>query len=249
MKNIFLIIFFLSSINANLSAQTAKMAASTWDRLSTSNTFSMKSTANSSFLESIPPPQSEVIGTQYYDSAWAEGRIVLFNDSMIYTNLQVRLDLKSNNLEIKQSGKIRIVESRKINYFSLLPEKVATPKIFVNTQNFKKEDDIRGFFEVLSTNGKLVLFLHKKFWLKKPTYVTAFDVGSRDSKIYHLENLYYGKQNEDKVYELKANKKNLLKIMEDKQEAIEAYFKEKSPNLKSQKDLVSLFSYYNGLQY
>ncbi len=248
MKNISLVIIFLVATNVSLSAQTPNMAASTWDRLSTNTNFNMKSTMNSSFLESIPPPQSEIIGTQYYDSAWAEGRLVMFNDSTIYTNLSARLDLKNNYLEIKQNNKVRIIEARKINYFSLLPTKTSTPQIFVNTQSFKKEDDIKGFFEVLSTNEKLVLFLHKKFWLKKPTYVTAFDVGSRDAKIYHLENLYYGKANEDKVYELKTNKKNLLKIMEDKQILIEAYFKEKSPNLRDNKDLASLFNYYNSLK-
>lgn len=243
---VFLAFFVLFCIK--LSAQTPKMAPSTWDRLSTSQGFSMRSTVNSSFLESIPPPQGEVIGTQYYDSAWAEGKIVLFNDSTIYTNLQARLDLKSNNLEIRQNGKVRVVENRKIHYFSVFPEKAITPKVFVNAQNFKKEDDIRGFFEVLSTNSKLILLLHKKFWLKKPTYVTAFDVGSRDAKIYHLENLYYAKANEEKVYELKTNKKSLLKMMEDKQTEMEAYFKEKSPNLKDHQDLARLFNYYNELK-
>lgn len=248
MKSILFTFVFGLVISTNISAQTTKMAASTWDRLSTVSGFNMRNTSNSSFLESIPPPQGEIIGTQYYDSTWAEGKIVLFNDSTIYSNLTARLDLKNNYLEVKQNNKVRVLEARRINYFALSSSKGATPQIFVNSQSFKKEDDIKGFFEVLSTNEKLILFLHKKFWLKKPTYVTAFDVGSRDAKIYHLESLYYGKANDDKIYELKTNKKNLLKIMEDKQAEMETYFKEKSPNLRDNKDLASLFNYYNSLK-
>jgi hypothetical protein len=248
MKNILFTFIFGLAVSTNVSAQTTKMAASTWDRLSTVGGFNMRNTSNSSFLESIPPPQGEIIGTQYYDSTWAEGKIVLFNDSTIYSNLMARLDLKNNYLEVKQNNKVRVLEARRINYFSLLSPQMSKPKIFVNSQSFKKEEDIKGFFEVLSTNEKLILFLHKKFWLKKPTYVTAFDVGSRDAKIYHLESLYYGKADDDKVYELKTNKKNLLKIMADKQAEMETYFKEKSPDLKDNRDLANLFNYYNGLK-
>ncbi len=248
MKIILFTLIWGLAISLNIAAQTTKMAASTWDRLSTVGGFNMRNTSNSSFLESISPPQGEIIGTQYYDSTWAEGKIVLFGDSTIYGNLTARLDLKNNYLEVNQNNKVRVLEERRINYFSLLFPEMSIPQIFVNSQSFKKEKDVKGFFEVLSTNKKLVLFLHKKFWLKKPTYVVAFDVGSRDAKIYHLESLYYAKANEDKVYELKTNKKNLLKIMEDKQAEMETYFKEKSPNLKDNKDLASLFNYYNGLK-
>ena len=81
-------------------------------------------------------------------------------------------------------------------------------------------------------------------WIKRPDYVMAFDVGSKDTQINKRDNFYYAKGKE--LIEIKR-KKDLLPAFGDRREEMAKYIKVNKLNLSDERHLRGLFRHFNSM--
>jgi len=222
----------------------SQMLVNTWDRFNDPGQGISARNLQNGFVYGVNPPGGEMIGTSFYDTTWTMGSFILYHDTTLYNDIPARYDILRNVIELKLRVGMRLLEGVRVNSFALQQGDFQRT-IFVNTQNFATDEKLKGFFELVS-NGKLTLLRHHKTWIKKPTYNAALAVGSRDTEIIREQRFYYAR--DGRAQKLTLSKKSLLELMADKKVAMEAYFKEQSPDLKDKARLTKLFDYYNGLK-
>jgi hypothetical protein len=115
---------------------------------------------------------------------------------------------------------------------------------FINATEVGASADVRGFFEQLS-DGKLKLLIRHQIYVKKPNYNPALSVGTKDTELIK-EAVWYTSDGKT-LTKFSAGRKGLLAVMKDKEEPINAYLKEKKPDLKNRSALMDVFAFYNSL--
>lgn len=207
--------------------------------------------SNTTTLFGIKAPKGDVVGDPYIDANWQIGNCKLYRkvglpgregDSI--SNVPLRYDLYSNELEINVNNdkEVRVIGADLLAMFS-----VRSPKnrVFVNAREFKSEEPIGGFLEILMTGVRLSLFEHQKLSIIKPTYNEALSSGSRDTKIVKTPQYYYLRGRT--IYKLGTSKKKILEAMPDRADDVEAFIKSNDLNLKDRADLIKIVDYYNSL--
>jgi len=198
----------------------------------------------------IKGPKGNVVGDPYLDSTWHAGSIKLFQkigppgkegDSIGV--VPIRLDLWANDIEIKipNAKEIRAVSGRQVRFFFV---EGAEQRIFMNVAQFKSEDKIEGFVELIKS-GRISLVEHIKLNIIKPTYNEALGTGSKDTKITKSHQYYAVKGNT--LFEIGTSKKKLLAAMADRADDVEKYIKTNDLSLKSRADMANIFTYYSTL--
>ena len=135
-------------------------------------------------LSELRPAPSGVVGTVYYDEQWQNGTIYLTNKRVI-RDRDMRYNVMQNYVEVKTTDGVRACPYDKIDRFELLTKQnLPRPTTFINTNNFKFEDNIPvlGFFEVIE-GGKIPVYSLSKSELIAPSYVPAFDMGRKENKL------------------------------------------------------------------
>ena len=201
-------------------------------------------------LFGIKGPRGNVIGNPYLDSAWHVGSIKLFQkigppgregDSI--SNVPLRLDLHSNELEVQVNNakEIRAVSGNQNRFFTI---EGANRRVFMSTRQFRSEDNLQGFVELISA-GRISLVEYSKLNIIKPSYNEALGTGSKDTKITKSNQFYVVKGNT--LFPIGTSKKKLLEAMGDRADDVENFIKSNDISLKSRADMAKLFMYYNSL--
>lgn len=198
----------------------------------------------------IKGPKGDVVGDPYLDSTWQAGSIKLFQkigppgkegDSIGV--VPIRLDLLANEVEVKipTSKEIRAVSGHQVRFFFL---EGVEQRIFMNVKQFRSEDKIEGFVELIKS-GRISLVEHVKLNIIKPTYNEALGTGSKDTKIAKSSQYYAVKGNT--LFQIGASKKKLLSAMADRADDVEKFIKTNDLSLKSRTDMAKIFAYYSTL--
>jgi hypothetical protein len=223
-------------------SQTTPMMETTRDALRTGAKIG---TNASQTLYGIPRPYGKVEGDNYLDTAFVNSSILLFNETKPYDNVMARFDVKNNLLEIDTPMGIRLVDGKRIKFFTFNTALNPNGIIFMSAYNFREDaDNLKGFFELVA-DGKTSLLVYHKAWEKKASYNEALGVGDVNTKIIKEQTFYLAKVNEAK--KIGNSKKNLLEAMNDQRPEMEKFLKDGNYNLKSKADLVTILNYYNGL--
>ncbi len=206
-----------------------------------------------STLFGLKGPRGNVVGDPYLDSTWHAGSIKLFQkigppgregDSI--SNVPLRLDLHSNELEVQVSNskEIRAVRGSMVRFFTI---EGSERRVFMNTQQFRSEDNLQGFVELVMAGqrGRLSLVEYTKLNIIKPTYNEALGTGNKDTKITKSNQYYVVKGNT--LFHIGSSKKKLLEAMGDRADDVEKFIKTNDISLKSRTDLTKVFAYYNSL--
>ncbi|WP_247232077.1 hypothetical protein [Telluribacter sp. SYSU D00476] len=246
MKHVFLSLLLLSSAAAM--AQTSTQMSETTKDWINSNGMQLHSAGIIWAMSSAG--KAEVLGETYHDTVWAKGNIKFYQsiqpvggqpvDSII--GLGLRYNVHFNELEVMLSTykDVKAIEGPRIKNFSL--EKNGRSTLFVNTQEYKTDKPLKGFYEVL-VPGKVQLLHNQRTTVRKPTYNAAMDVGDKHVRIAMNSDYYVLR--DGTISKLSPTKKGLLQVLGDQADQINSFLKTNELDLKNKQDLTRVFEYYN----
>lgn len=242
----YLILFCLLTTPLMAQTEQTAMLQTTRDRIN----FSGLAIPSTGVLFGFDGSPGQLVGDAYLDTTFQAGNVRFYGriglgktDSL--AGVPLRYDMRANEVEIRAaSNDIRVAKGPSVRYFAV-NNRLGTVSLYVNVREFRGEaDELLGFFESIQP-GKLSLLLHPFVTVKKATYNPALNVGSKDEQILK-KTTWYVAQN-SRATKFTPNRKALLALMADKQEQIEAFLKEKDPDLKSRSGLMAVFAYYSSL--
>jgi hypothetical protein len=249
LKAYFFLLIFGFSLTA-IAQQTESQMTNTARDLINLNGFKINANNANAGLFGIKGPKGDLVGNPYLDSTWQTGSIKLYKkigppgregDSI--GNVPLRLDLFVNELEIQitSTNDIRVLAGDYIRFFTL---DGLERRIFLNVNQFRSEDNMKGFVELIK-GGRLSLVELTKLSIIKPNYNEAMALGSKDTKI--VKNSQYFVVKGNTLISIGASKKKLLDAMADRADDVEEFIKTNKLSLKSRPDITKVFVYYNSL--
>ncbi|MGA0556611.1 hypothetical protein ACO2Q8_08170 [Larkinella sp. VNQ87] len=202
-------------------------------------------------IYTMPGPEGRILGYPYLDTAFAKTTVTFYQNMakpgnqpiLEITDVPVRYNLQANDLEFRVDAKtVKAISGERVKQFSL--ERNGQTTRFVNATEVGAPVDVRGFFEQVG-DGKLKLLIRHQIYVKKPTYNAALSTGSKDTELIR-EAIWYTSDGKT-LTKLSPSRKSLLSVMQDKEDRISAYLKDRKPDLKNREALTELFAYYNSL--
>lgn len=189
----------------------------------------------------IPVPAGRVVGDFYLDPKWNLGSVEITNKNATIDGYPMKYDIKSQNVEILTPTGIRLLELKNVGAVVWFDSLTRQPHYFVNASKYTLDGaPMTGLMEVLA-DGKRALFSKAEVHVKQPTYVVAIDAGSRDTEIYKKVAYYYN--NGTELVLIKSKKKFLEGFSAEERSDIESFMKKNSVDMKSERDLIALFSH------
>jgi hypothetical protein len=244
--NRYCILFLVSIISLDSYSQGSVIpsnvrAVNTIERLTDSNGL-----GNNEMMFGIPLPEGKVIGDTYLSTEWKRSVILLYDKNKLIEGFPARYDIKSDELDIKGAGGVKVLEGRKVKSFMWMDSSRAEPYYFINAKEFKVDGvPLIGFYEVL-VDGNTPLFKKMSITVKKADYNVTLAIGSRDDKI--LKNPTYYLADGNTAYEIPGSKKKFLQLLKSKADEVESYMDSNGLSIKKEEELVVICKYYNSLK-
>lgn len=191
-------------------------------------------------LYGVPLPPGRVVGDTYLNNSWNPAKIMLYGGKVI-EGFAVKYDVKEEMLEIRGRNGIKLLEARRVQTLVWADSASGEQRFFVNAGEYREDGaPLTGLLEVIS-DGDLPLFKKTFVVQKDPTYVPAFNAGTRDTKIMKKEKFYFSKtKNLTKV----GGKKTLLTAFGDHSDEVEQFMKSNKLST-NEDDLERIFEFYN----
>ena len=228
-------------MNAQTSAiPNSVRAVNTIERLTDSNGL-----GNNEMLYGIPLAPGGVVGDNYLTTDWSSSAILLYKNEKLIKGYPIRYDIAANQLNVKSSGGIKVLEGSAVKSFSMIDSARNNLKYFINAGEYTLDGStMTGFFEVL-VDGRVALFKRLRVVLKKADYNSALDIGSRDDKIVKQATYYLNQTLV--VTELPSAKNKLASLMGDRGDEVKDFIDRNKLSVRKEDDLVRIFQYYNSL--
>ncbi len=227
-----------------LLAQTGGMTQTTRDRIN----FSGLTIPATGILYGVAGEVGKLIGDTYYDTTFQAGNVRFYGrigaaDSL--AGVPIRYDLYAQEVEFRAGANdIRAAKAASVLRFAINNQQGSTTR-FINVREFRGEaDELIGFFEQI-VSGKIQLLQHHTVTIKKADFNVALNIGIKDDVLVKKHDWYVAKGN--RAQKFSASKKSLLELMDNQHVAIDAFIKEKKPDLKRESGLASVFAYYASL--
>lgn len=212
-------------------------AENTLDRISSKNSLS-----GSDILYGLPVPPGSIIGDNYLNKEWNQATFLLYQSEKMIEGYPAKFDIQSDLFEVKTNNGIKILDNSKVKNVVWIDSLTSVPHYFVNGKEYRIEGvPSSGILEIV-VDGIFPLFKKTELLVKEPTYNVAFDVGSRDKKIFKKEIIYYGKDKD--LFKVK-NKKDVLAAAGDRAAEVEAFIKSNKLNLNKETDIKRVFEFLN----
>jgi hypothetical protein len=193
--------------------------------------------------KSFVNPYHDVTGSPYLSDAWTHAAMRL-NNNAIVSDIQVRLDLKSQQWHFLDSGNIeRLVPVGLVTEVLLDDSSGSEVKTADFRSGFPPVDSRKttDFYRVLST-GK-VLLLHSM--LKKINIDKDEMAGTVQMEFAVYEEYYLF--NGGKMWRVKKDKSEVLNQLTDKKEKMQTFIDENHFKLKSIDEVKRVIDYYNSI--
>jgi len=211
-------------------------ASNTLDRLSDKDGL-----GKSDMLYGIPHPPGGVVGNSYLVDEWNVSTLLLFETEKMLEGYPVKYDIKTNVIEIKSGKDVKVMDGNKVKSM-VWYARDSLNYYFVNASAYTLDGaPLSGFLEII-IDGPTPLFKRTTVHEKEPTYIQAFDVGSRDRKIYKKDAFYYSSGG--KLTKI-TNKKTLLPAFGEYAADVEEFIKTNKLDIGKQRGLAKAFEYYN----
>ena len=177
-------------------------------------------------------------GTPYLNEEWQNADIVFLKDDLFVKDIQVKIDVRNNWLEVNLKGKVYVLDADD-TYSLFFKENNIT---FI-TRNALNKIGPQGFFEVIY-NEESSLFCHYSASIKQANYIPALDAGEEDDKII-INTTYYAYINMQLI-ELEKKSKKFAKQF-NLNEEMNTFFRHNRINPKNEQDLIKFLKYYDSI--
>ena len=195
-------------------------------------------------LYGVEVQPGRILGDYYLDSKWNQGSLLAYGTDKVIDGYYMKYDIEGNSIEIKVGPQIKLISVNKIESIIWRDSITNYTRAFVNSKDYTIDgEEINGLIEILE-DGMIPLVKRTTIWIKRPDYVMAFDVGSKDTQINKRDNFYYAKGKE--LIEIKR-KKDLLPAFGDRREEMAKYIKVNKWNLSDERHLRGLFRHFNSM--
>lgn len=178
---------------------------------------------------------------------WKKGYLII-NNSIIFSQEKIHFDLETGQLIVSSNTeKSVLIEGESLTGFVIDKDENTSRRIFikVNKETFENFDIKRDFYEMVY-NEDTTDFLIKD--VKKYVLGLSKNKGYQSNSFeYKKRTNYYIKNNSGKYVETRLNKKNILKVLNDKSSEIKAFVASNKTNFKKEHDVVDLLNYYHTL--
>lgn len=176
----------------------------------------------------------DVDGSPYFPNQWVEGSITLKTGKNVAYNA-LRYNLISGNLEFNYTGKAYdVINSMKEFSLGSMKFRNGFPSI--------EKQDSETYYQILF-DGKQKLLCHRI----ANVFISQDYNSATKTKKLDINETYYLKKEDGKLYEVKKNPKFLLMMLDDKTKQTEEYCKRENIKLKSWEDAVKVLEYADGL--
>lgn len=203
-----------------------------------------KGMSQGEILYGVEVQPGRILGDYYLDSKWNQGSLLAYGTDKVIDGYYMKYDIEGNSIEIKVGQQIKLLNVNKIESIIWRDSITNYTRAFVNSKEYTVNgEEISGLIEILE-DGMIPLVKRTTIWIKRPDYVMAFDVGSKDTQINKRDNFYYAKGKE--LIEIKR-KKDLLPAFGDRSEEMSKYIKVNKLNLSDERHLCGLFHHYNSM--
>jgi virulence-associated protein VagC len=194
-------------------------------------------------IRELPSRGAEVKGSVYLNDDWIPSTVYLKPGNFSvdkFENIPVKVNLKTNELEIQTRDGIRILEALQIKAFEWANSVDKHREQFVNCNTLTTDSNgLSGFCKVSGADVKLI----RQDYLDvlKSNYNVAMDVGSKDDQIIKKFKLYLLRDNKIKP----CNKKTLYAVMADKAKEVKKFIKVNNLRITREEDARMVVDFYN----
>ncbi len=181
---------------------------------------------------------SKVTGSNYIFDEWQAADIYLANDSGVFQNVLIKLDVLYNAVEIKDIVETKVLPAYRVKYL-----KITNNNDIYITRNALGDFLINGFSKIIY-NGKASLLCNYAGKIKEAKYNEALAVGNRDDELIIVKKYYFFIKNE--LILVEKNKRKFIKSFSNNPK-IQEFIKEKKISPKDENDLIKLITYIDSL--
>ena len=188
-----------------------------------------------------------VKGTPYFFDEWNKATISASNK--VFQNVEVRYNVYENNLQYRNSqGEAIIFEPFRVDSFSLKNSMTNQEYTFKKYPVLASQDvRLAGrFLAVLYEGEKTQLLMLPEKIFKKANYQGAYSTGNKYDELYD-DNSFYFVGPDQKLSKIKLNKKNLLRALSNKQDAVQRYASSNNLDLNTSEGWAKVLAYYETL--
>lgn len=183
-------------------------------------------------------------GHQYLLDEWGTG-IIIINDSINTVQARIQFDMVSGEPIIGNAHRAEkgfILRDKSITGFVINNTKF----VRVPSSQFQEKMDRSYFVTPMFSKNNYLITNYSKY-LKEP-YVNNNGYNKTDlNKKYVTLKKYYFLNKDNKYVSLKLKKKEILKLLSDKENELKKYIKNQDLNLKDEKDVSNLLAFYHSL--
>jgi hypothetical protein len=177
-------------------------------------------------------------GKKVLNEEFINSNIKLMNDTFIYKDFPVRINIYENALEVNYKGEVKYLPVEKIEKIEFSGKN----KPYLTQNSLSAEIDApQGFYKLLY-DQQSTLLCHYSYKIKEATYNVQFDVGQEYDEIV-IEQDYYLIVNNEMIKLEKSRKKLLKQLGEEKD--VKDFLKRNKINPKDEQDMVKLLEYYD----
>lgn len=200
-------------------------------------------TGQGGFVTQLPQAPAETKGDVYLNSEWAIADIKIYNQDNELKQLPIKIDLKSNEIEINAQNNIKILSGNQVEQLRITSGSTGTFDNYVNGKKYKLNGTpINGFIKIIDS-AKWQLLIKPQLKLVQANYVAALDAGDRSDRWVKEEIYFFAK--DSNLYRVQTSSKKFSQQFNEDAVKIQMFIKDNKINLKDQKDLQSLLTFLN----
>ena len=191
-------------------------------------------------LYGINGPSGEIVGDVYLNSDWQNASVKLANREQVFSNIHCKVNLLTNQVEVLNGKQIRAIDNQNIQTITF-----SNGSRLMNASHYAEgEAALSGFLEIL-VDGSTPLLKRTSLIVKKPNYNAQLNVGSKDTQLIKVDDLYTIQEN--KLVILKSVKKKQLPSLFIKPGEVSEYISKLETGKLNEENLKSIFSFGNSL--
>lgn len=179
-------------------------------------------------------------GSPFFNPEWTPGNLLLSNKKR-YVGVLVKINLQTDRVhyQYQETKAERVAGEGIVHEIEIKdPTQLDTIRFRCQYPSIDKHD-AKTFYQVL-TNGKIQLLKQiKKIFIEEKAFNSA-----TVTRRFDTDKSYYSFK-DGKMIRLKRTKQSVLETLADQKDAVEKFISNNKLSIKSDQDLVKIFSFYN----
>lgn len=176
----------------------------------------------------------------YLSNEWKKG-VIYAKPNAVIKNLVLKYCVVNQEFEF-----INEKDTFSISKPELIDSVKIGDKCFIYADYYDSNKLKSTYFEVLSSNGYILLQKYNCIFVRGKKQVTSFEEPTKDS--YELTTQFYLKENEDPASLLPRSKTDFFNVFGDRKDEIKTFMKINRLKRSNSEDLSKVFNYYNHLK-